>query len=70
MKINNFLIFVRHLYGEIQFRANTCNYMRDNITPYKAVKYCIYVVYACFKEILQIVTFHALRSLSLRKQSQ
>ena len=51
MKINNLLIFIRHLYGEIQFRANTRNYMRDNITPYKAVKYCFYVVYACFKEI-------------------
>ena len=48
MKINNSLIFIRHLYGEIQFRANTCNYMRNDITSYKALKHCIYLVYTCF----------------------
>ena len=41
MKINNLLIFVRHLYGEIQIRANLCNYMKDKTTPNMALNHCI-----------------------------
>ena len=41
MKINNLLIFVRHLYGEIQFKAISCNLVKDRESVKQGVKYCI-----------------------------
>ena len=48
MKINNLLIFVRHLYGEMQFKAILYNLLKDRESLKQAVKYCIICVFNVF----------------------